>query len=143
MKQAINTEDTLNQYKTIAVVGFSLQKHKPSFYVSEYMYNNGYNILPVNPKLAGQPSGLGDITCFASLKEATDALGRPIDIVNIFRRSEDIPPVVDEAIAVKAKMVWMQLGIENQQAALVANQAGLNVIMDKCIKIEHAKLNLE
>jgi predicted CoA-binding protein len=120
--------DILRRYRTIAVVGASSDTIRPAGYVPEYMQEHGYRIIPVNPteaEVLGEPS----YPDLASVPE-------PIEIVNIFRRSEDVPPVVDDAIAAGAKAIWMQLGIINEEAATVARAAGLEVVMDRCMKTE-------
>ena len=124
----------LNHCRTIAVVGLSPHPHRASFDVSRYMQANGYRIIPVNPNAT---EVLGE-KAYASLTEA--ARHEKIDLVNCFRNSEDIPPVVDEAIAIGAKAVWMQLGISNPAAAAKAEAAGLLVVQDHCIKIDHRVL---
>jgi predicted CoA-binding protein len=132
----------LNDSKTIAVVGLSSKPDRASHGVAHYLQEHGYRIVPVNPSYAGQQI-LGE-TVFASLQEAADALaasGQRIDIIDCFRKSEDIPPLARDAIAIRAGCLWMQLGIENQQAADLARAAGLDVVMDHCIKIEHRALN--
>ena len=139
----IDLREILSNAKTIAVVGFSLQVHKPSFYVTKYLQLHGYRVIPVNPNLAGQTSGLGGEPCYGSLQEAAAKCGSTIDIVDIFRRSADIPPVVDDALAIGAKVIWMQQGITNELAAMKARANGATVIMDKCIKVEHAMLGLD
>ncbi|KPL85478.1 CoA-binding protein [Herpetosiphon geysericola] len=120
----------LSNAKTIAVVGLSNKPDRASYGVAEYMQRAGYRIIPVNPVLTEPVLGEQPV---ASLRD----INEPIDIVDIFRRAEDVPPVVEEAIAVGAKAVWMQLGIVNQEAAAAAEAAGLEVVMDKCIKVEH------
>jgi predicted CoA-binding protein len=132
----------LNDSKNIAVVGLSDKPDRASHGVAQYLQEHGYRIVPVNPSYAGQQI-LGE-TVYASLQEAADALaanGRGIDIVDCFRKSEDIPPLARDAIAIRAGCLWMQLGIENQPAADLARAAGLDVVMDHCIKIEHRVLN--
>ena len=129
-------EHLLKTAKTIAVVGLSPKLARASYEVAEYMQSNGYRILAINPSRAGSVI-LGE-HCYANLAEAVSATGLKIDIVNCFRKSEDIPPIVDEAIAAGAGCVWMQLDIMNDAAAQRAEKAGLHVIMDKCLKIEHA-----
>jgi predicted CoA-binding protein len=121
----------------IAVVGLSNRPDRPSYDVTAYMQRQGYRIVAVNPMYAGQQI-LGE-HCYASLTEAAQALAGQvrIDIVDCFRKSGDIPPVVDEAIAIGATCVWMQQGIVNDAAAK-AEAAGLAVIMDRCIKVDHA-----
>jgi hypothetical protein len=123
----------------IAVVGLSNRPERASFDVAAYMQSAGYRIVAVNPMYAGQTI-LGE-HCHASLQEASAALaqdGLRIAIVDCFRKSADIPPVVEEAIAIGAECVWMQLDIVHEEAAARARAAGLKVVMDKCIKIEHA-----
>ena len=123
--------DILKNYKTIAVVGLSSNPRGPSFGVAQYIQSAGYRIIPVNPK---ETEVLGEKS-YPRLEEVPKS--HHIEIVDIFRRSEDIPPVVDSAIAVGAKVIWMQQGIENQNAADKARAAGLFVIEDACILIEH------
>jgi predicted CoA-binding protein len=132
----------LQESKTIAVVGMSNKPDRASHEVAAYLQQHGYRIVPVNPSYAGQQI-LGE-TVYASLQEAADALapmGQGIDIVDCFRKSEDIPPLARDAIAIRAGCLWMQLGIENRAAADLARAAGLDVVMDHCIKIEHRSLN--
>jgi predicted CoA-binding protein len=124
----------LNHCRNIAVVGLSDQPHRPSFDVARYMQAQGYRIIPVNPNVA---EVLGE-KAYASLTEA--ARHEKIDLVNCFRNSPDIPPVVDDAIAIGAQAVWMQLGISNPEAAAKAQAAGLLVVQDHCIKIDHRVL---
>lgn len=124
----------LNHCRTIAVVGLSDQPHRPSFDVARYMQAQGYRIIPVNPNVA---EVLGE-KAYASLTEA--AKHEKIELVNCFRNSPDIPPLVDEAIAIGAQAVWMQLGIANPGAAAKAQAAGLLVVQDHCIKIDHRVL---
>lgn len=123
--------DILKNYKTIAVVGLSSNPRRPSFTVTQYMQSAGYRIIPVNPN---ETEVLGEKS-YSRLEDIPKS--QPIEIVDIFRRSENIPPVVDGAIAVGAKIVWMQQGIENQNAAAKARAAGLFVVEDACILIEH------
>ena len=123
--------DILTKYKTIAVVGLSSNPARPSYGVTEYMQNSGYQIIPVNPNetdVLGEPS-------YSSL----DEVPQKIEIVDIFRRAEEVPPVVDAAIRVGAKVIWMQQGIANEPAAEKARAAGLTVVMDACILIEHKR----
>ena len=132
----------LNDSKTIAIVGLSNKPDRASFGVAEYLQEQGYRILPVNPAYAGEQI-LGE-KVYADLQEAADALapnGTRIDIVDCFRKSEDIPPLARDAIAIRAGCLWMQLEIENQAAADLARAAGLDVVMNHCLKIEHRKLN--
>jgi predicted CoA-binding protein len=127
----------LQQYHHIAVVGLSADIYKPSYGVSAYMQRAGYDIIPVNPRYAGQEI-LGKHV-YASLTEAKEA-GEPIEIVDVFRRSHDVPPVADEAIKVGAKALWVQLGIFSDEAARKAHEAGIPYVEDRCIKVEHLRL---
>lgn len=132
----------LSDSKTIAIVGLSNKPDRASHEVAAYLQEQGYRIVPVNPSYAGE-SILGE-TVYGTLQEAADALagsGQRIDIVDCFRKSEDIPPIARDAIAVRAGCLWMQLDIENQAAADLARAAGLDVVMNHCIKIEHRSLN--
>jgi predicted CoA-binding protein len=129
----------LNTAKTIAIVGISNKPERDSFKVAQYLQAHGYQILAVNPMQAGNHI-LGEF-CYASLSEAKQQSGWEIDIVDCFRKVEDIPQVVAEAIAVNAKSVWMQLGISDENAAQQARLAGLEVVMDRCTKIEHKRLH--
>lgn len=124
--------EILKNSKTIAVVGLSTDDTKASYMVAEYLKDNGYKIIPVNP---GATEILGE-KCYPDLK----SIPEKIDIVDIFRKPNDIPPVVDEAIEVGAKVVWMQLGLCHNESAEKARSAGLKVVMSKCIKIEHEML---
>ena len=129
----------LGTCKTIAVVGLSPQWHRPSFFAAKYMQAHGYRIVPVNP---GATEILGERShpSVAAAAEALRGEGRRIDLVDCFRRSEDIPPIADEAIEIGAKCLWLQIGIVNEAAAAKARAAGLQVVMDRCVKIEHARL---
>ena len=123
-----------NNCRTIAVVGLSPKPHRASFEVSRYMQAAGYRIIPVNPNAT---EVLGE-KAYATLREA--AQHEKIDLVNCFRNSEDIPPIVEAAIAIGAKAVWMQLGVSHAVAAAKAEAAGLLVVQDKCLKIDHRVL---
>ena len=133
-KNASNDEikEILENYKTVAVVGLSTDPSKPSYRVAEYLKNNGYKIIPVNP---GAKEILGEKS-YPDLK----SIPEKVEIVDIFRKPEAIPPVVDEAIKIGAKAVWMQLGLCHTEAAENARKAGLTVVMNKCIKIDHSML---
>lgn len=127
----------------IAIVGLSPKPDRPSFGVARYMQEHGYRIIPVNPMHVGAHI-LGE-PCYANLFDAAKALatdGQQIDIVDCFRKAEDIPPIVGEAIMIDARCVWMQLGIVNEAAAAKARANGIQVVMDSCLKIEHALGNL-
>jgi len=127
--------EILKKYKTIAVVGLSSNPARPSHEVTEYMQSAGYKIIPVNPN---EREVLGEKS-YARLEDVPEK----IEIVDIFRRAEDVPPVVESAIKVGAKVVWMQLGIENAEAAERARAAGLIVVEDACIFVEHRKRGMQ
>ncbi|WP_200965869.1 CoA-binding protein [Insulibacter thermoxylanivorax] len=118
----------------IAVVGLSDKPERTSHMVAKAMQERGYRIIPVNPVAQGKEI-LGE-TCYASLSEVPEK----IDIVNVFRRSEHTPPIAEEAVRVGARVLWLQQGIYNEEAAAIAQQGGLTVIMDRCIKVEDAVL---
>ena len=123
--------ELLQKSKTIAVVGLSDSPYRPSHGVSAYMQSQGYKIIPVNPTVE---SALGE-DCYSSLLEVKEK----IDVVNIFRRPEFVPEVVDQAIQLKVPVIWMQEGVVHEQAADKARKAGITVIMDKCILKEHRR----
>jgi predicted CoA-binding protein len=126
----------LQTVKTIALVGWSPKPDRASHRVAAFLAQRGYRVIPVNPGQAGEDSGLGE-PVRASLAEVG-----PVDMVEIFRRSEDVGPVVDDALVSGAKVIWMQLGIENAEAAAKAEAAGLEVVMNRCPAIEIPRLGL-
>jgi len=122
----------LNDYKRVAIVGLSDDWSRPSNFAAKYLIDHGFEVIPVNPKydeILGQK-------CYADLED----IPAPVDIVDLFQRVERIPPFVDQAIKIGAKVVWMQLGIIHEEAAQKARDAGLEVVMDRCMKIEYARL---
>jgi len=127
---AATMADILNRYRTVAVVGLSPKSHRDSFEVAQYMQSQGWRIIPINPNAS---EILGE-TAYPSLQEA--ARHHPIELVNVFRNSAEVPPVVIDAIAVGAKAIWMQLGVVHDAAAQQARAAGLAVVQDKCLKVE-------
>ncbi len=127
----------LRDTDTIAMVGASTNWNRPSYFAMKYLQVKGFRIIPVNPRAAGEEL-LGE-TVYASLKDIPE----PVEMVDIFQRSERVPPVVDEAIAIGAKIVWMQLTVRHDEAARKAEAAGLTVIMDRCPKIEFGRLSGE
>lgn len=127
-----STTDILKRYRTIAVVGLSSKRFRASYGVSEYMKDAGYRIIPVNP---GETEVLGE-KCYPDL----ESVPGKIEIVNIFRDPQYVGPVVDAAIRIGAKVIWMQEGVVHEEAADKARQAGLEVVMDRCILKEHRKL---
>jgi uncharacterized protein len=128
----------LEDAKTIAVVGLSNKPDRTSYMVSQAMQNAGYTIIPVNPVIAGE-TVLGE-KVLASLSE----IDQPVDIVNVFRRSEDMMPVAEEALKMqnKPKVFWMQQGIANEEAARLVADQGIEVVQDMCIKVDHALLRV-
>jgi predicted CoA-binding protein len=127
-------KDILDGSRTIAVVGLSRNETRPSHAVARYLKNQGYRIIPVNPnadRLLGEK-------CYPGLRKVPEK----VDVVDIFRRPKDVGPVVEDALAIGAKVVWMQEGIVNNEAAEAAGRAGLKVVMNKCIMKEHKKLSL-
>jgi predicted CoA-binding protein len=122
----------LQHSRTLAVVGLSAQWHRPSYFAAKYMRDHGYRIFPVNPRY---DEVLGQ-RCYPDLRSVPE----PIDIVDCFRKAEEIPAIADAAIAIGAKVLWMQLGIVNDEAAQRASAAGLDVVMNHCVKIEHARI---
>ncbi len=123
----------LTTYRTIAMVGLSTDPMRPSHFAAIYMQAEGYDIVPVNPRYAGETI-LGQ-PVYAALSD----IPHPVEIVDVFRKPEDVPPIAEEAIAIGAKVLWMQLGVVNEEAAAHARAAGLDVVMDRCVKIEHAR----
>jgi predicted CoA-binding protein len=122
----------LEKYRRIAVVGLSDRQDRPSYGVAEYLRGAGYEIVPVNPQIDSW-EGIPAADSLAELRP-------PVEIVDVFRRPEHVPEVVDDAIAAKAKVVWLQLGIVNEAAAQKARDAGITVIQDRCLKVEHGRL---
>jgi predicted CoA-binding protein len=122
----------LSQNRVIAVVGLSADWFRPSYFAAKYMQEHGYTLVPVNPRygeILGQK-------CYASLREVPGK----VDIVDCFRKSADIMPICDDAIAIGARVLWQQLGVKNEAAAAKARAAGLDAVMDRCVKIEHGRL---
>ncbi|VWX34984.1 CoA-binding protein [Limnobacter sp. 130] len=140
--QDAELKQLLDNTKTIAVVGFSSQAHKPSFFVAKYLQSQGYRILPINPALQGRPSGLLGETCYPDLKTAMAETGLKIDLVDVFRRAEHTPDVLAQAMNVGAGAVWLQQGIRNDMVEAKAKAAGLPFLMDRCLKTEHQRLYL-
>jgi len=122
----------LKENKSIAVVGLSANWNRPSFFASKYMQQKGYKIIPVNPRYS-------EILGEKSYKSLLD-IEEKVDIVDCFRRSDDILPIATDAIKIKAKVLWMQLSVFNEDAANLSRNAGLKVVQDRCVKIEHARL---
>jgi predicted CoA-binding protein len=131
MSEPQPTVKIMQSAKTIAVVGFSSRQYRAGYYVPAYLHGQGYRIIPVNPHLS---EGLGQ-RAYASLEEIPEA----VDLVLLFQRSENVAPFVSQAIRIGAKAVWMQLGITNEQAAAVARAAGLDVVQNACMLVEHRR----
>jgi uncharacterized protein len=122
----------LRENKVIAVVGLSADWFRPSYFAAKYMLEHGYRVIPVNPKYS---EILGQ-RCYKTLQDVPEK----IDIVDVFRKTEDVMPIAEAAIAVRAKVLWQQLGVRNEVAAAKARAAGLDAVMDRCVKIEHGRL---
>ncbi|OAI52845.1 CoA-binding protein [Betaproteobacteria bacterium SCGC AG-212-J23] len=122
----------LRECRTLAVVGLSADWFRPSYFAAKYMQEHGYRVIPVNPKyteILGQK-------CYKSLRDIPEK----VDLVDVFRKTQDVPPIAEEAIAIGAKVLWQQLGVKNEAAAAKARAAGLEAVMDRCVKIEHGRL---
>ena len=126
----------LTRSRTIAVVGLSANWYRPSFFAAKYMRDHGYRIIPVNPNY---DEVMGE-RCYPDLRAAAAGSATPIDIVDCFRKAAEIVPIARDAVAIGAKVLWMQLGIRNDEAAKIAIDAGLDVVMDHCVKIERARI---
>lgn len=126
------TIESILNYRTIAVVGISDDPERPSHFVASFLESHGYKIIPVNPKLIEWEGK----KCYPDLL----SIPEKVDVVDIFRRAEAVPPIVDEAIKIKAKVVWMQEGIVNEEAAAKALDAGIEVVMDRCMKKDYIRL---
>jgi predicted CoA-binding protein len=122
----------LKNHRTIAVVGLSADWFRPSYFAAKYMQEHGFRVIPVNPKY---DAILGE-KCYPDLKSIPD----PVDIVDVFRKSQDCVPIAQDAVAIGAKVLWLQIGVINDEARRIAEAGGLEVIMDRCVKIEYARL---
>ena len=131
MDDSEKTRRILRRYKTIAVVGLSAQWHRPSYFAAKYLQEHGYRVIPVNPTY---DEILGE-KCYKALKDIPEK----VDVVDCFRKSTEIPAIADDAIAIGAKVLWMQLGVESSEARRKAEAAGLEVIENRCMKIEHGR----
>ncbi len=130
----------LKSAKTIAVVGLSAQWHRPSYFAAKYMQEHGYTIIPVNPRYAGDgmhpAEKILQQTCYASLLDIPEK----VDIVDVFRKTEDVLPIANEALQIGATCLWQQLGVENEAADQLFRQAGQQSVTNRCVKIEHARI---
>ena len=122
----------LRECRTVAVVGLSPEWHRPSHFVAKYLQQHGYRIIPVNPRCA---EILGE-RCYPSLLEIPEH----VDMVDVFRRTADVPPIAQQAVQIKARCLWQQIGVLNLEADKLARAAGLDSVMDRCVKIEHARI---
>jgi len=122
----------LQSCRTIAVVGLSAEWHRPSHFVAKYLQGHGYRVVPVNPRYT---EILGE-TCYPSL----EAVPVPVDMVDVFRKEADLPPIARSAAAIGAKCLWQQLGVRSAEADRIATEAGMDSVMDRCVKIEHARI---
>ncbi|HUE40281.1 MAG TPA: CoA-binding protein [Candidatus Binatia bacterium] len=132
MEDIASLRRILKENRTIAVVGLSAQWFRPSFFAAKYLQEHGYRVIPVNP---AYPEILGEKS-YSSLLDVPE----PIDVVDVFRKPQDVPPIAEEAIRIGAKVLWLQIGVIHEGAARRAREAGLEVVMDRCMKIEHARL---
>jgi uncharacterized protein len=123
----------LGENRVIAIVGLSADWYRPSYFAAKYMMEHGYRVIPVNPKYR---EILGN-RCYASLRE----IGQKIEIVDIFRKTQDVMPIAEDALAIGARVLWQQIGVRNEAAAAKARAAGMDAVMDRCVKIEHARFH--
>jgi predicted CoA-binding protein len=126
----------LHQPCTIAVVGLSAQSQRPSYVVANYMQQHGFKIVPVNPRYCASGEQILGETCYASLTD----IDFPIDIVDVFRNTEDVLPIAQQAVQIGAHFLWQQIGVENLEADQLVRAAGLDSVMNRCVKIEHERL---
>ena len=125
----------LHEGRTIAVVGLSAEWHRPSFFAAKYMQDHGYRIVPVNPRYANASTDVLGEHCYAALTD----IPFPVDMVDVFRRTEDVLPIAQQAIQIGAKCLWQQIGVMNLEADALARDAGMDSVMDRCVKIEHGR----
>ena len=125
----------LHEVRTIAVVGLSAEWHRPSFFAAKYMQDHGYRIVPVNPRYANASTDVLGEHCYAALTD----IPFPVDMVDVFRRTEDVLPIAQQAIQMGAKCLWQQIGVLNLEADALARNAGMDSVMDRCVKIEHGR----
>ena len=126
----------LKECRVLAIVGLSANWHRPSHFAAKYMLEHGYRVIPVNPQyreVLGQK-------CYASLRDIPRSVVGQVDLVDVFRKTADVMPVAEDAIAIGARVLWQQLGVRNEEAAARARAAGLESVMDRCVKIEHGRL---
>jgi predicted CoA-binding protein len=124
----------LGENRVIAMVGLSADWFRPSYFAAKYLQEHGYRVIPVNPRYAGKQV-LGE-TCYRTLRE----IPFKVDVVDVFRRTEDVAPIAEDALAIGAKVLWQQIGVKDEASAAKAQAAGLDTVMDRCMKIEHGRL---
>ena len=132
MTDIVTLRRILNTYKRVAMVGLSADWWRPSFFAAKYLLEHGFEVIPVNPKYEERL----EQKCYPDLK----SIPTPVDVIDLFQKAERVPLFVDAAIEIGAKVVWMQLGIVNEEAAQKTRDAGLEVVMDRCMKIEYARI---
>ncbi len=126
----------LRNCKKIAIVGLSAEWNRPSYFAAKYMQEHGYQIVPVNPRYANSPEGILGQKCYATLSD----IPFEVDMVDVFRKTEDVLPIAQEALKIGAKCLWQQLTVENEEAANLFRSKGLDAVTNRCVKIEHARL---
>jgi predicted CoA-binding protein len=126
----------LRDCRTIAVVGLSAEWHRPSYFAAKYMQSHGYRVVPVNPRYAATSADILGERCYAELTDIPFA----VDMVDVFRRTADVLPIARQAVQIGAKCLWQQIGVANLEADALARNAGMDSVMDRCVKIEHARL---
>ena len=126
----------LRDCRTIAVVGLSAEWHRPSYFAAKYMQSHGYRVVPVNPRYAATSADILGERCYAELTDIPFA----VDMVDVFRRTADVLPIARQAVQIGAKCLWQQIGVTNLEADALARNAGMDSVMDRCVKIEHARL---
>ncbi len=136
MNTILQLRAVLKHCHTIAVVGLSAEWHRPSFFAAKYMQSHGYRIVPVNPRYAASRTDILGEHCYADLGDIPFV----VDMVDVFRRTEDVLPIARQAIAIGARCLWQQIGVTSLESDQLAREAGLDSVMDRCVKIEHARL---
>ncbi len=136
MNSVAQLQKIFKQSHSIAVVGLSAEWHRPSYFAAKYMQEHGFRVIPVNPRYAASGTEILGERCYTSLLD----IPIPVDIVDVFRRTEEVLPIAQQAVQIKASCLWQQIGVTNLQAERLALEAGLDSVMDRCVKIEYARL---